>query len=149
MFGIKTHVYEAPLAIGAVAGGLLASSGAIAGLSVLGGITMGAMAGGFLGGSFSPKTPKVQSAQDQQSAAAAQTPALPPASQMPATPMTPTATPDPNSSEIPAGDASTPTADEIARGELDRKRRGRLSTILTTPQSRLDADSSGNEKLGG
>lgn len=152
----------AGLAIGALAGGLLGSAG-VAGLTIASGALLGASMGGLLGGMFGSKTPKVQSASNQQSAADAATPALPPATTMPATPMTPTATPNAGqlpdtSQDIPtidrpqdAGEASPPTTQEVSRGELEKKRRGRLSTILTTPKSRLDAGETdvGFEKLGG
>lgn len=160
MFGPKMHVCEAPLAIGALIGGGLGAAG-IGGLTLLSGVALGSLAGGVIGGLFKGQS-SLKAPQDQQQQAAAQTPALPPATQMPAVPMSPTSTPTIlNTGAIPqdistanrpqdAAEASPPTADEIARGELDRKRKGRLSTILTTPQSRLDADSSvGNEKLGG
>lgn len=142
MFGPKMYVHEAPIAVGALAGGLIGSSGAVAGLTVLGGMALGALGGSLLS---SLKSPKMPQAQNQQSNAAAQTPALPPATAMPAVPNTPTATP-----EINAGDASTPTTNEIAQGELNNKRRGRLSTILTSPQSRLqDGQDQSFERLGG
>jgi hypothetical protein len=47
------------------------------------------------------------------------------------------------------------TPEEIAAGQVltEKKRKGRLSTILTTPQSRLEGDvatgDTGFEKLGG
>lgn len=161
MFGPKMHVCEAPLAIGALAGGLLGSAG-VAGLTLVSGAMLGAAAGGLLGGMFSNKGPKIQKAQDQSSNAAAQTPALPPATTMPATPATPAATPvvnpQPDGSQdigatnrpIDPAEASTPTTQEVARGELEKKRKGRLSTILTSPQSRLqEGEDAGFERLGG
>lgn len=144
-FGIKEDVAEAPLAIGALIGAGAGAAG-IGGMTLLSGAMLGASAGALLGGMFNQKTPKIQSASNQQSAANAQTPALPPATTMPETPLSPVATPAPD-----AGDGSPPTTDEIAKGELERKRKGRLSTILTTPRSRLDAGETdvGFEKLGG
>lgn len=154
-FGIKQNVHEAPLAIGALAGGLLGSAG-VAGLTIMSGIALGSLAGGVLGGMFNQKAPKVQSAQNQQQAAAAETPALPAATQMPATPMTPTATPVAlNGGDLSkpqdAAEASPATTEEVAKGELEKKRRGRLSTILTTPQSRLNPGDTTDqvERLGG
>lgn len=154
----------AGLAIGALAGGLLGASGAVSGLTILGGAALGATIGGLFS---SQKGSKIKAPQDQQQNAAAQTPALPPATTMPATPMTPAASaqapgilnpnenisPDIPVSERPQepGEASAPTADEIARGQLEKKRKGRLSTILTTPQSRLENDGEVQqfERLGG
>lgn len=160
-FGVKEDVVEAPLALGALAGGLAGYAG-IGGLTLLSGAMLGASAGALLGGMFNQKTPKIQSSSNQQQQAAAQTPALPPATAMPAAPSTPVATPtDVNTGttqDIPQidrpqepGEASPPTTDEVAKGELEKKRKGRLSTILTTPRSRLDAGETevGFEKLGG
>jgi predicted lipid-binding transport protein (Tim44 family) len=145
MFGPKMHVMEAPLA-GAAIGGLIGGGGTIAGLATIGGLSgmaIGALLTKPLLSAFSPKMPKA--AQSQQQQAAAETPELPPATKMPAMPNTPIATP-----EITAGDASAPTTEELARGELERKRRGRLSTILTSPRSRLDQGvDEGFERLGG
>lgn len=160
-FGVKEDVAEAPLAIGALLGAGAGAAG-IGGLTVLSGAMLGASAGALLGGMFNQKTPKIQSASSQQQQANAQTPALPPATSMPATPSTPAGTPtDVNTGttqDIPQidrpqepGEASPPTTDEVARGELEKRRKGRLSTILTTPRSRLDAGETevGFEKLGG
>jgi predicted lipid-binding transport protein (Tim44 family) len=164
-FGVKQDVHEAPLAIGALVGGLAGSAG-VAGLTLMSGALLGAAAGGLLGGMFKQKTPKVQSSSNQQQQAAAQTPALPPATPMPAAPMTPVAAPEapgilkPDEAIAPdipqaerpqePAEASPPTNEEVARGQLEKKRKGRLSTILTTPASRLlDGESEGNEKLGG
>lgn len=154
----------AGLAIGALAGGLLGASGAISGLTILGGAALGATIGGLFSSS---KGSKVKAPRDQQQNAAAQTPALPPATPMPAAPMTPTAAPEapgilkPNEAIAPdipkterpqePAEASPPTTEEIARGQLEKKRKGRLSTILTTPQSRLESDGEVQqfERLGG
>lgn len=140
---------EAPL-IGAAIGGLIGGGGTLAGFATLGG--MAGMALGAVGGSLigkGMKTPKVESARDQTQNAAAETPQLPPATEMPPAPNTPTATPNPTT-----GEASTPTADELATGQIniDKKRKGRLSTILTTPKSRLEDETlegEGMERLGG
>lgn len=164
MFNVNKPVHEAPLAIGAAIGGLMGAAG-VGGLTVLSGLALGAV-GGTLLGALSPKAPKVQSASSNQQQAVAQTPALPPATQMPATPATPVSTPqqpgipqpgDNISPDIPAVDkpqdaaeASPPTTEEVARGQLEKKRKGRLSTILSTPKSRLeDEEDSGFERLGG
>lgn len=173
MFGPKMHVYEAPLALGALMGGVW-GSGIAGGAGILGGGLLGAAAGAALGGVTAtllgkalkpPKMPKSQQSQEQ--AAARETPALPPATQMPATPMTPVAAPSPAgipapseaiSPDIPKtdrpvtpADASPPTEQEIAKGQLEKKRKGRLSTILTTPRSRLEEgeEAEGFERLGG
>ena len=147
MFGPKMHVMEAPLA-GAAIGGLIGGGGTVAGLATIGGLSgmaIGALLTKPLMNMMTPKMPKTQSASNQQAAAEKETPALPAATGMPAIPSTPTATP-----EITAGDASAPTTEELARGELERKRRGRLSTILTSPKSRLDQGvDEGFERLGG
>lgn len=165
LVGVNTHIHEAPLAIGALAGGLLGSAG-VAGLSLWGGVALGALAGGVLGGMFDQKAPKIQSAQNQQAAAAAATPALPPAAAIPAAPMGPTAAaqapgilqpddaiaPDIPVSERPQepGEASPPTTEEVATGQLEKKRKGRLSTILTSPKSRLEEGADEEfERLGG
>lgn len=168
MFGPKMHVHEAPLALMGMAVGGLTGAGIIGGAGILGGGLIGGLAGAALGGVGATllgqlmKGPKMPKVQDQSSNAAAQTPALPPATAMPATPMTPASTPglgtapdgsqDVNSSLRPqdAAEASPATNDEIARGQLEKKRRGRLSTILTSPQSRLeDGQDEGFERLGG
>lgn len=163
--GVNSHVHEAPLAIGALVGGLAGSAG-VAGLTLMSGAMLGAAAGGLLGGMFKQKSPKVQSQSNQQQQAAAQTPALPPATPMPAAPMTPVAAPQapgilkPDEAIAPdipqaerpqePAEASPPTNEEVARGQLEKKRKGRLSTILTSPRSRLaDGEEEGNEKLGG
>lgn len=148
MFGPKMHVMEAPL-LGAAIGGLIGGGGTLAGFATLGGMAgmaLGAVGGSLLGKSM--KTPKMP--QDQSAAAAAETPALPPATEMPAAPATPTATPTPQA----VGEVSTPTAEELAAGQIntEKKRKGRLSTILTTPKSRLidsGTETEGMERLGG
>lgn len=150
MFGPKMYVTEAPLA-GALVGGLMAGGGTIAGMGTLAGIA--GMALGAVGGTLlqkSMKAPKVASAQSQEKAAMAETPALPPATEMPAAPATPVATPIPQA----IGEVSTPTAEELAAGQIntEKKRKGRLSTILSTPKSRLEGgtnETEGMERLGG
>lgn len=149
MFGPKMHVTEAPL-IGMAIGGLVGGGGTLAGFATMGGMIgmgLGAIGGTLLGKSM--KAPKMPSQQNQEQAAAKETPKLPPATPMPAAPMTPVATP------IPAvGDTSPPTAEEIASGQIqvEKKRKGRLSTILSTPKSRLEGVSGEEgvmERLGG
>jgi predicted lipid-binding transport protein (Tim44 family) len=134
-------------------------AGWIGGAGILGGGLIGGLAGaalGAVGGTLlgklmePPKMPQASSQNDQQQQAYAETPALPPATTMPAMPASPVATP------IPEGitDSSPPTAEEVAAGQLqtEKKRKGRLSTILTTPKSRLEdvtTDGTVMEKLGG
>ena len=150
MFGPKMHVTEAPL-IGAAIGGLIGGGGTLAGFATLGGMAgmaLGAVGGSLLGKSM--KTPKIASEQSQEKAAMAETPALPPATEMPAAPATPVATPIPQA----IGEVSTPTAEELAAGQIntEKKRKGRLSTILSTPKSRLEGgttETEGMERLGG
>lgn len=146
------HVTEAPL-IGAAIGGLIGGGGTLAGFATLGGMAgmaLGAVGGSLLGKSM--KAPKVetQSQQSQQQQAIAETPALPPATEMPAAPATPVATPIPQA----VGEVSTPTAEELAAGQIntEKKRKGRLSTILSTPKSRLEGgtyEGETMERLGG
>lgn len=163
MFNVNKPKHEAPLAIGAAIGGLMGAAG-IGGLTLVSGLALGAL-GGTLLGAFNQKAPKMASADQSQQQAAAQTPALPPATPMPAAPMTPVASPvqpgidttAPIPQDIPvaerpqeAAEASPPTTEEVARGQLEKKRKGRVSTILTTPQSRLeDGETEGFERLGG
>ena len=162
------HVHEAPL-FGAAIGGLIGGGGTLAGLATVGGLSgmaLGAIGSTLLMKKLMPKTPKVQSAKNQEAAAKAETPALPPATPMPAAPMTPTASPEipgilkPDEAiapDIPVAErpqepaeASPPTTEEIARGQLEKKRKGRLSTILTSPKSRLEeGEAEGFERLGG
>lgn len=151
MFGPKMHVMEAPL-LGAAIGGMIGGGGATLAswgtMSAMTGMALGAVGGTLLGKAM--KAPKVQAAQDQTQAAAAETPALPPATEMPAVPATPTATPVTQA----VGEVSTPTAEELAAGQInvEKKRKGRLSTILTTPKSRLidgETETEGMERLGG
>lgn len=154
MFGPKMHVVEAPMAIGALMGGAM-GAGWIGGAGILGGGLIGGLAGAALGAATGSllgnmmKPPKMPSAQGQERQAAAETPALPPPTAMPEMPASPVATP------IPEGisDSTPPTAEEIAAGQLqtEKKRKGRLSTILTTPKSRMedDEEDEGMERLGG
>lgn len=168
MFNVNKPKHEAPLAIGAAIGGLMGAAG-VGGLTLISGLALGAMGGALLGG-LNQKAPKIQQASQGQTQqqAIAQTPALPPATPMPAAPMTPVASPvqpgvpapgpdTPIPQDIPvverpqeAAEASPPTTEEVARGQLEKKRKGRVSTILTTPQSRLeDGEEEGFERLGG
>lgn len=173
MFNVNKPKHEAPLAIGAAIGGLMGAAG-IGGLTIVSGLALGAL-GGTLLGAFKQKQPKLDSGNQQQQAtqtkqqAIAETPALPPATPMPATPMTPVASPvqpgipkpgpdTPVPPDIPvverpqeAAEASPPTTEEVATGQLEKKRKGRVSTILTTPKSRLEdgEEEEGFERLGG
>lgn len=156
MFGPKMHVCEAPL-IGMAIGGLIGGGGTLAGFATvagMAGMALGALGGTLLGKGLSG--PKVQQPQNQQQAAAAATPALPPAPTIPAIPSSPVDTPNPVASPINTtpGEQAPLTPQEIAAGQMtnDKPRRGRVSTILTNPQSLLGTDSvgdAGNEKLGG
>lgn len=154
MFGPKMHVMEAPL-IGMAIGGLIGGGGTLAGFATvagMAGMALGALGGTLLGKGLSQKSPQPQQQQQQ---AAAETPALPPAPTIPAIPQTPVSTPDVKASSITPGEAAPMTPEEIAAGQMTnaKPRRGRLSTILTTPQSLLGAGNSlgdtGFEKLGG
>ena len=168
--GVNSHVQEAPLALmGGLVGGLVGGGGTLAGFATLAGLSgtvLGAVGGTLLAKAFMPKAPKSGSVQNQQQAAAKETPALPPATPMPAAPMTPVAAPEapgilkPDEAIAPdipqaerpqePAEASPPTTEEVARGQLEKKRKGRLSTILTSPQSRLeDGEDQAFERLGG
>jgi len=153
MFEINKPVKEAPL-LGAVVGGMIGGGGTLAGMmSVAGmvGMGLGAVGGSLLGNMMSPKMPDMNISQ----ASPQNVPSTPPAAVAPAVPDTPTATPTPapvdTSGPTPApfnpGEASTPTASEIATGELARKRKGRVSTILTSREATVGEEET--EKLGG
>lgn len=163
MFVIEKPKLEAPL-LGAAMGGMMAagagwSTAAVVGASIAGGVGMhllsksmapAKMSGG--GGGSPPAVPQT----------------APPTS-MPATPATPAAspvtggglgaptnrqggdTPVDTSGPVPEtfkpGEGSAPTSQEIARGELERKRKGRVATILTRRNQTVGEEE--NEKLGG
>lgn len=176
-FGMKP-VLEAPLlpAVGAVLGGYLGGGVATAGLAgflTTGGLIgagLGAVGGTLLGNALTPKMPSLEISQPAPQAV----PATPAAPAIPAAPSTPTASPAtggglgaPTSStggntpvdtggpiDVPftPGEAATPTTEDIVQGELSKKRRGRVATILTTPRTRLDTgetDEDEVERLGG
>ena len=176
-FGPKP-IYEAPV-LGAIVGGLIGGGGTLAGILTTGGLIgagVGALAGSYLGKSLKPA--KVQSIQQTQAAATPteqEIPQAPPAPAIPAVPATPVATPivggglgageGPGGSPIPVdtsgpmpepftpGEAAPPTTEEIVKGELQKKRKGRVSTILTRPQDRTnefdEEDEEEFERLGG
>ena len=172
-FGPKP-VYEAPL-FGAVIGGLIGGGGTLAGILTTGGLigtALGAVGGTLLGDMLSPKmpsfdisAPKAPTQQQVQQA----TPPAPPAPAIPATPATPAATPvtggglgaptGPGGAPTPVdtsgpaptpfipGEAAPPTPQDVAAGELTRKRKGRVSTILTTSKSRMGQDTDDEEEI--
>ena len=175
MFNIEKPKYEAPL-LGAVVGGLIGGGGTLAGILTTGGLigsAIGAVGGSLLGKALSPKMPDFnQTISAPQEQAVPQTP---PAPAVPATPATPSATPvtggglgagqGPGGAPTPVdtsgpapqpftpGEAAPPTTEEIAQGELKKKRKGRVSTILTSPKNRASEfdieEEEEVERLGG
>lgn len=167
---------EAPV-LGAVAGALIGGGGTLAGMLSVGGLIgagIGAIGGSLLGGMMEqPRMPSLSVAPTQQ---APQTPATPATPAAPAAPQTPAATPTPavtppvnqpaqpvaeptptpEDVAVPGGQqAEGPaplTAEEIAQGQAaTKRRRGRMSTILTKPSQRgIPEDGEQEvERLGG
>lgn len=122
---------EGPVAAigGALLGGLIGGGGTLAGILTTGGLigaSLGLMGGSLLGGGLGQQMPSYSAT---------------PAPKAPATPGAP-GLPGAGAGD---GGISTPTAEEVARGEMERKRRGRVATILSE-QRKADDDT---ELLGG
>lgn len=179
-FGQKMPLLEGPVLplIGGLIGGLVGGGGTLAGILTAEGL-MGAGVGlasaMVVGKLFDTKTPKVSGLQEVTSTAQQQTPAAPATPEAPVVPVPPAATPvtpepvttptqpvaqptptpetvaTPNAATQDTG-AAPLTAAEIAQGMAEtRKRRGRISTILTKPSDRGIPDSGDDtvERLGG
>lgn len=137
----RTPRLEGPLAAvaGGLVGGLIGGGGTLAGLATTGGLIGSAIGSVVVGSLLQPKTPSYPTA------AAPVVPATPAVPEIPGTPAASAAAATPAISP----ETATPTAEEIAKGELERKRRGRLSTILTARNpANTPAGGSENETLG-
>ena len=164
-FHFTDHKVEAPL-FGAVIGALIGGGGTLAGMLTVGGMVgagIGAIGGSLLQKSMTPDLDMPSQAIVQ--ATAPQTPQTPTAPAVPQTPGatptspvgsnapgTPTANPTPTAGTIttPQDGSSPATNEDIAKGEVDvRKRRGRLSTILTSREGREETGGEEVERLGG
>jgi hypothetical protein len=134
-YGVNDYFLEAP-AIGAVMGGLMAGGGTLAGMMSISGLMGAAL--GAVGTTMLTKSmaPDSGGSFGGGGGGGAQAPAMPGSTALPPIP-------DMNA----PGDPSAPsTPEDIAKGEANnRKRRGRLSTILTGPQDR--GDQSGGEEI--
>lgn len=160
-YGVNDYMHEGPVAAigGALLGGLIGGGGTMAGLLSVGGMVgslIGGIGGSMLGNMMSPKLDLGSQPQQPPASAIPATPSAPAIPAAPATPgSTPTGPPVDSTTGAPfnPGEAGIATATDISKGELARKRRGRVSTILTTPQSRAGvAEGSGDgeiELLGG
>ena len=165
-YGVNDHMHEGPIAAigGALLGGLIGGGGTMAGLLTAGGL-MGAAIGGIggtlLGGMMTPKMDFGSTVQPQAAPESA-IPATPAATAIPESPATPgaavTETPVDTTGAAGAtpfnvGEAAPLTASDAAKGEIPKKRKGRMSTILTTPSSRKgvggDIEGEEMELLGG
>jgi hypothetical protein len=153
MFEVNKPFKEGPL-LGAVVGGMMGYGGIIGtGAGLLGGGALGAIAGAALGGVSGklmgdmmkgPEMPN-QNIADQTPTNVPSTPAAPVA---PAVPDTPGADPGAVPTEgFTPGEASPQTGAEVSQGELNRKRRGRVSTILTNREATVGEEEV--ERLGG
>jgi hypothetical protein len=140
MFEINKPVKEAPL-LGAVIGGLVGGGGTLAGIMSVGGMVgagLGMVAGNMLGDAMGPKMPDMSIAQNTPT----DVPSTPPAAVAPAVPGTAVETPG-----FTGGEGSPQTTDDVSTGELNRKRRGRVSTILTNREATVGEEEV--ERLGG
>ena len=174
MFEVNKPVKEAPL-LGAVVGGLM-GGGALGGAGILGGGMLGGLVGAGLGAAGGMvlesllKPPKMPNQSIEVNAPAPQdVPSTPPAAVAPTVPATPAAPPatggglgaptnqvggdtpvdlnTPVPETFTPGEASTATPEEVSQGELKRKRRGRVSTILTNREATVGEEEV--ERLGG
>ena len=172
-YGVNDYMHEGPLAAvaGGVLGGLLGGGGTLAGFLTTGGLigsALGAVGGTLLGNALTPKfdTGMIQQPQQPPASAVPPTPAAP---AMPAAPSTPGAgvvTGPAGQPAIPVdtsgpgapvpfnpGEGAPLTTEGVAKGEMTKKRRGRVATILTTPASRAgvasESDEDAIEMLGG
>ena len=165
---------------GGVIGGLLGGGGTLAGFLTTGGLigsALGAVAGNILGKSLMPDMDFGSQLQQPQQPPASAVPQTPPAPAIPAAPATPGAVAAPGgglgaptatgpggaASPVPVdisgptpvpfnpGEAAPLTPADVSKGELNKKRKGRVSTILTTPTSRTGATKEEEEieMLGG
>ena len=156
MFEVNKPVKEAPL-LGAVVGGMIGGGGTLAGMLSVGGMIgmgLGAVGGSMLGDMLSPKMPKMDLGSAQQQAQQ-EVPATPPAAVMPEAPATPVSTPvappvdttGPIAEPFNPGEGSPQTTAEVSQGEVNRKRKGRMSTILTSREATVGEEEV--ERLGG
>jgi len=162
---LEHNIVEAPL-IGAAWGAWAAGGATLAGMLTAKGLigaAAGALGGVLLQKAMTPKTPKSSGLQQ-----AIQAPQQPQATPMPALPNTPSTTPvTPVGSNAPSSPTAQPSAtpgnisqpnvdgtapptnDDIAKGEVEvKRRRGRLATILTRNE-RQDEAGEEVERLGG
>lgn len=135
------HVQEGPLAAvaGGLIGGLIGGGGTLAGMLTMGGMIgmgLGAVGGTLLGNAMSPQMPSFNMQQAQPSQQ--EVPRTPAAPASPVTPGAPGTT----------GEASPSTTADVAKGTMPKKRKGRVSTILTSPGDR-DEGGEEVELLGG
>lgn len=121
----EARIKQGPVAsvVGSVLGGLIGGGGTLAGIATTGGLigsAIGSVVGmSLLGGGNKQQNPG--------------TVAAPPQPGSVAMPETPTAQPG-------TGTSSPLTPEEIARGEAERQRRGRLSTILSQNNNPLTGE---------
>jgi hypothetical protein len=135
-YGVNDYFLEAP-AIGAVMGGLMAGGGTLAGMMSISGLMGAAL--GAVGTTMLTKSMAPDSGGGGYGGGGAQAPAMPGAPSMPQLPQAP-------AMNSPTDGSAPSTPEDIAKGEANnRKRRGRLSTILTGPQDR--GDQSGGEEI--
>lgn len=158
----KQH-FEGPVAAigGALLGGLIGGGGTMAGLLTAGGMmgmALGGVAGTLLGSSLEMPDFDVASPQSptQQEVAEA-TPAEEAAVTAPATTeeqasgvgeVATDTTSTSSAEEFTVGESAAPTEENVAKGELTKKRRGRISTILSSGANASEFEDE-EELLGG
>jgi hypothetical protein len=126
---------EGPLAAvgGSLIGGLIGGGGTIAGLATVGGIVGSAIGGIAASSLFKEKTPSFPTVQAPGTPAPPQIPTVPALAEPGAT---------------PTGEGASLTPAEIAAGNAQKARRGRLSTILSQQRQETAVGETTNETLG-